>query len=734
MEMNIDFKELLNIADYNKVEAQDEASVKRYSTTLPPPKKSQKSAVQSDGVRRFLEKRKAEEEAKAAQARTQKEKLLALRAQNTKSNKKAKIMASRTKDNDFSRIKLTEDEVASKQKIEQELRRKHLMDKVERMKWRIELEEKEKLQPKKRKRKSKNGVEEVIEPYVEEPIPDKLKKFKNSANDNRSSGQKSQRPAPPPMSFEELLKVAQVKQFEPVEIPVQKKKEERLLTKRERRIFEEEQERMRRKLERMKRDELELDPPKSLKPSKHSSVDEKNLPVEKTHTKKPLVIHVEKDSLSNGKNEFHKFKIPKSNANAKINPPISKTVDKNRLPGDKLSKPSSSSNHKPSTILNGTKHSKASLSMKSQAPKSQVNHEQEKYSKNNAPSEKHQVPKQHINSDREKHPKNVISSEKQALPKQPTNHDREKHSKNSLSSSKQILTKPTNHDREKISKPIAQVQKSQVKHINKSSSKPLTNKTQFGDNVVQKKNSVKIAPVNNTAIAKKVPTINAEELVKGQMLEMEKRLREIIEKEIKEKMLKELQAKTAPPPPAPKPAINKVPEKVKQPNGAHSALNGKMVKKIPPNRPMPSKKENERSLKEPSTSVKRPGPPPPKPFHPNPYLDPPRRRLEPLRPNKPMKRRIESDEDDDDDDDMSDFIDDRTSQNDDDYSKYIQEIFGYDRNKYVDDDDDDIIESNFSQLLKEEKHSAKEGYREDLEEERKLREMEKKRKMKKMKK
>ncbi|PRD29888.1 UNVERIFIED_CONTAM: hypothetical protein NCL1_28054 [Trichonephila clavipes] len=53
---------------------------------------------------------------------------------------------------------------------------------------------------------------------------------------------------------------------------------------------------------------------------------------------------------------------------------------------------------------------------------------------------------------------------------------------------------------------------------------------------------------------------------------------------------------------------------------------------------------------------------------------------------------------------------------------------------YVDDDDDDIIESNFSQLLKEEKHSAKEGYREDLEEERKLREMEKRKKLKKMKK
>ncbi|GFT28327.1 hypothetical protein NPIL_168301 [Nephila pilipes] len=730
METNLDFKELLNIADYNKVAAQDEASIKRYSTALPPPKKSQKSTVQSDGVRRFLEKRKAEEAAKAAEARKQKEQLLALRAQNTKSNKKAKIMASRTKDNDFSRIKLTDDERAAKLKIEKELQQKHLMDKVERMKCRIELEEKEKLQPKKRKRKSKNGIE-VEEPYIEEPIHDKSKKFKNSS-DIKNSGPKPQRPAPPPMSFKELLEVAQVKQFEPVEIPVQKKKDERLLTKRERRIFEEEQERNRKKLERMRRDELEIDPPKSSRPSKHSSVNEKNLPVEKTNTKKPVVIHIEKDSLSNGKDEFQKFKIPKSNSTVKSSP-LSKTVGNTKVSSDKTSK--SSSNYKSSTILNGDKHSKVSLNMKSQPQKLQANHERDKYSKNNAPHEKHQVPKQHVNLNREKHSKNVTPSEKHVLHKQPTNHDREKHSKNSVSSSKQMVSKqPTNHDREKVSKPITQVQNSQVKHINKSSNKLSSNKTQFADNLIQKKNSVKIAPAKTAAIAKEVPTINAEEIVKGHLAEMEKKLREVIEKEIKEKMLAELQAKSALPSIAPKPGISKAPEKVKQPNGTHAAMNGKTVKKMPPNRPMPSKKENERNVKELGTSVKRSGPPPPKPFHPNPYLDPPRRRLEPLRPTKPTKRRIESDEDDDDDDDMSDFIDDRTSQNDDDYSKYIQEIFGYDRNKYVDDDDDDIIESSFSQLMKEEKHSAKEGYREDLEEERKLREMEKRRKMKKMKK
>jgi protein SPT2 len=45
-----------------------------------------------------------------------------------------------------------------------------------------------------------------------------------------------------------------------------------------------------------------------------------------------------------------------------------------------------------------------------------------------------------------------------------------------------------------------------------------------------------------------------------------------------------------------------------------------------------------------------------------------------------------------------------------DYSKYISQIFGYDKNKYRQEDDDDLVmESNFAQQLKEEFVSTKIG-------------------------
>ena len=67
---------------------------------------------------------------------------------------------------------------------------------------------------------------------------------------------------------------------------------------------------------------------------------------------------------------------------------------------------------------------------------------------------------------------------------------------------------------------------------------------------------------------------------------------------------------------------------------------------------------------------------------------------------------------------MDDFIVDEAEDESENYSKYISEIFGYDKNKYrdLDDDDDDAaMESNFAQQLKEEFVSAKIGIMEDLE-------------------
>lgn len=236
---------------------------------------------------------------------------MALRAQNSKNNKKAKIMASRTKDNDFSKIRMTDDEREAHKRREEELLRKNLADKVERMKARIEMEEREKLLPKKRKRKSKNG--EIVEaPMVDH---DDLRNGYNESNNTKSidnyqpEKEKVRKPKPPPppvMSFSDLLKIAEKRQVEPVEIVIKKKEEEKLMTKRERKIMEEDMARLRRKQERLLQQKNGLP-----KPSNSASVStmNKNNVLGKEENKKPVVIHVKSDQDA-------KFKIPKSSVNA----------------------------------------------------------------------------------------------------------------------------------------------------------------------------------------------------------------------------------------------------------------------------------------------------------------------------------------------------------------------------------------------------------------------------------
>ncbi|XP_014097204.2 protein SPT2 homolog [Bactrocera oleae] len=96
-----------------------------------------------------------------------------------------------------------------------------------------------------------------------------------------------------------------------------------------------------------------------------------------------------------------------------------------------------------------------------------------------------------------------------------------------------------------------------------------------------------------------------------------------------------------------------------------------------------------------------------------------------LQPNKRL--RIE-DDDSEYDSEMDDFIDDGDEEED--VSSHIRAIFGYDKQKYrdLDDDDDAAMESNFAQVQREEYISKKIGIQEDLED-MKLEAIEKRRKM-----
>lgn len=76
---------------------------------------------------------------------------------------------------------------------------------------------------------------------------------------------------------------------------------------------------------------------------------------------------------------------------------------------------------------------------------------------------------------------------------------------------------------------------------------------------------------------------------------------------------------------------------------------------------------------------------------------------------KPVNKRRILDDDEEYDSEMDDFIDDGPEESED-YSKYISEIFGYDKSKYRQvEDEDDNMESSFSQQLKEEYISTKIG-------------------------
>lgn len=188
-------------------------------------KKIPSSQVASNAVQAFLARKQQEERKKYEEARKRKEQLLALRAQNSKNNKKAKIMASRTKDNDFSKIKLTEDEVEAKIRREKELNKKHLTNTVDRMRARIQLEERDNQLPRTRKKKPIDHQSQILKnnsPVEIEykfngnsvPIPVVVNKYKDEEKKKKIGISKTK--SAPVMDYRNLLEIAAKKQYESV--------------------------------------------------------------------------------------------------------------------------------------------------------------------------------------------------------------------------------------------------------------------------------------------------------------------------------------------------------------------------------------------------------------------------------------------------------------------------------------------------------------------------------------
>ncbi|XP_038872987.1 protein SPT2 homolog isoform X1 [Salvelinus namaycush] len=210
----MDFENVLSIASQN----QGLSSVpKRYSLQTGPPKKDPKvKGVNSAAVQAFLKKQEMESKKKEAMSMKKKEGLLAKRVE-LKSDRKARAMASRTKDNfrGYNGIPVVEEPKKRRSKGErgEEQQRSDTYDEDDEDTYEY----------------AQTDSEPEPEPDPEPQIPRQA--VPNSKPSKRPSG--PSKPAPLPMNFAELLKLAQKKQFEPVEVkakPSKKGEPERLRT------------------------------------------------------------------------------------------------------------------------------------------------------------------------------------------------------------------------------------------------------------------------------------------------------------------------------------------------------------------------------------------------------------------------------------------------------------------------------------------------------------------------
>uniref|UniRef100_A0A672TQ03 Protein SPT2 homolog n=1 Tax=Strigops habroptila TaxID=2489341 RepID=A0A672TQ03_STRHB len=195
----MDFRNILVMAS----EQQGLNSVpKRYSLAVGPPKKVPKvKGVESAAVQAFLRRQEEEKRKKALEERRKKEQLLARRIE-LKHDRKARAMASRTKDNFYGYNGIPVEEKPKKRRTCENVAQ------APEAEYATE-EETEQLEY------SHTESEHEQEEYEEKPSKAAVKP---------KAPPKS---APAPLNFAELLRLAEKKQYEPVEIKPVKKVEER---------------------------------------------------------------------------------------------------------------------------------------------------------------------------------------------------------------------------------------------------------------------------------------------------------------------------------------------------------------------------------------------------------------------------------------------------------------------------------------------------------------------------
>ncbi|NXL55461.1 SPT2 protein, partial [Chordeiles acutipennis] len=175
---------------------------KRYSLAVGPPKKVPKvKGVESAAVQAFLRRQEEEKRKKALEERRKKEELLAKRIE-LKHDRKARAMASRTKDNFYGYNGIP---------VEEKPKKRRTCENVAQAP------------------EAENATEDETEQleYSQTESEHEQEEYEEKPSKVAAKPKVPPKSAPAPLNFAELLKLAEKKQYEPVEIKVVKKVEER---------------------------------------------------------------------------------------------------------------------------------------------------------------------------------------------------------------------------------------------------------------------------------------------------------------------------------------------------------------------------------------------------------------------------------------------------------------------------------------------------------------------------
>ncbi|KAL0967847.1 hypothetical protein UPYG_G00258130 [Umbra pygmaea] len=658
----MDFENVLSIASQN----QGLSTVpKRYSLQTGPPKKDPKvKGVNSAAVQAFLKKKEMENKKRALLTMKKKEHLLAKRVE-LKSDRKARAMASRTKDNfrGYNGVPVVD----------------------EPKKKRLRCERSEDQQRGEEHHQS-NTYEEDYEDKYEytqtdsdpEPDPEPQNPRQPAPNSSfqlskRPGGQ--HKPAPPTMNFAELLKLAQKKQFEPVEVKAKSSKKsepDRLRTAEEIRELE-----LEHKAKRLDKGSKDYRPPerdreRDQKSQTSISCSRKSMSNRDVNNGKPPHKSSSERLIPDGSRNKSKLALPHS-----------KLIERSQHVSAKLFQGSEQDRDRPKVkpSLNYTSSSSGALSSK--APTKGVSFQISAKHPTQRTSSSGQHP---INTSEFNNPRRGNLS----LPPRPGSSGARP---TIAKSSTQTQPQGSGQNRPQQGGPSGQARPSYG-----SSRRPGPPTGQTGGNYVMKLGSNgQISPT--TGNPRGLPQNRPSGSVHGRPVEGPVRS---IGNALGQ----------------PNIGIGSVPGRSKCSVVAETISSKTFggARGAPQNPGMPPR---------PGMPPSRPGMPPRHGMHPRPMMRPPGTTLPPI--TSAYKRKYEEEEEYD--SEMEDFIDDEGEPQDE-ISKHIREIFGYDRTKYKEESDYALkfMESSWRDQQKEEARSLRLGIKED-EDEMRLEEEEMKRKM-----